>query len=304
MKYKNYLEKINNALVKHKTEIDKMIAIRSAELQTHNTELEKMKGVYTEQYIEQYKANWKPKANYASVIKKSSDETVAETELYLSKIKKSLDGFFDSPVRADFANKINAISLTGLGLKDREFALLTESATNYMEMRLVQHLAESRTKQTTVQNLNDKGYVENKEVTVRNPYHVELPDIDYVYREFDFFCGSVKSMAKYYCGEKAELKEFLGAVSEYAPLTADGYFRNNAADKFAEIMEKANCCLPENKVKTTLTESEKKLIDTMIDSRYPSLAEDKVKALAEADEDIAELLMLDERYKKFLETEE
>lgn len=41
MKYKNYLEKINNALVKHKTEIDKMIAIRSAELQTHNTELEK-----------------------------------------------------------------------------------------------------------------------------------------------------------------------------------------------------------------------------------------------------------------------
>ena len=304
MRYSNYVKKINETLSRHKVEIDRLIAIHKGELQSHEAEVEAMHGIYAESFIEQYRANWKPKADYSDAIRKSSERAVLETDLYLSKIKKELDKYFDSPVRVDFANKINAISMTGLGLKDREFALLIESASNYMEMRLVQHLAESRTKQATVSNINEHGNTEHKQVTVQNPYYVELPDIDYTYRAFDEYASSVRTMAKFYAGEKAELKEHLGAVSEYASLNADSYFRNNALDRFSQTMDKANSCLPEHKVKTALTESEVKLIDTMIDSRYPALAEAKVKALAEADSDIAELLSLDERYKGFLETEE
>ena len=47
--------------------------------------------------------------------------------------------------------------------------------------------------------------------------------------------------------------------------------------------------------------NDKKFIDTIIDPRYPSLAKDKVKALAEADSNIESLLLLDERYNKYLE---
>ena len=53
--------------------------------------------------------------------------------------------------------------------------------------------------------------------------------------------------------------------------------------------------------KRELTENDKKFIDTLVDSKYPSLAKDRVKALAEADADIESLLLLDERYSKYLE---
>ena len=304
MRYSNYLKKINDALVRHKETVDKLVFLYSSEIKGHKEQLAKMKGIYAESYIEQYAANWKPEAHYDDAIKKSSEKAVLEVELYLSKIKKEMDKYFDSPVQSDFANKINAISMTGLGLKDREFALLVESASNYMELRLIQHLAESRTKPSTVSSINERGQTETKEVEVKNPYHIELPDIDYLYRVYNDFAGSAKTMAKYYCGENAELKEYLGAVSEYAPITAGNYFKGHSLNNFTDAMEKANGCLPENKVKKELTESEKKLIDTMIDSRYPALAENKVKALAEADDDIRELLLLDERYAKFIEESE
>lgn len=81
----------------------------------------------------------------------------------------------------------------------------------------------------------------------------------------------------------------------------DSYFRNHADEAFSKVMEKANSILPESKIKRELTENDRKFIDTLIDSKYPSLARDRVKALAEADTDIESLLLLDERYNKYLE---
>ena len=49
---------------------------------------------------------------------------------------------------------------------------------------------------------------------------------------FDDFSNSTRHLAKYYAGNRAELKEFLTEASEYAPLTADSFFRNNAIDKY------------------------------------------------------------------------
>ena len=66
-------------------------------------------------------------------------------------------------------------------------------------------------------------------------------------------------------------------------------------------MEKANSILPESKIKRELTENDKKLIDLLIDEKYPSLAKERAKELAEADTDIGELLALDERYKGIFE---
>ena len=52
--------------------------------------------------------------------------------------------------------------------------------------------------------------------------------------------------------------------------------------------------MPERK--TTLTDSDRKLIDTLINSNYPSLAQDDAIKIAKADNRLAEILSLDERY--------
>lgn len=303
MKYFNYVKKISDTLSNHKATVDNLIKVNSVEIQKHEAELSKMQGIYTPEYIEEYKKNWKSSVNYADAIQKSSERAVLEVELYLGKIKRELDKYFDSPIRQEFANKINAIALTGLSLRDSEFALLVDSASNYMEARLVQQLADSRTKKSTVTDINEQGYSEQRQVTVENPYYVELPDIDYMYRMYNEYASATKTMARNYCGQRAELKDYISGVSEYALLNADSYFRNDAASRFSKEMEKANSHLAESKVKTTLTESERKLIDTLIDSNYPSLAKQRVKALAEANSDIEDLLLLDDRYKGYLEEE-
>ena len=304
MKYKNYIEKITTELSRHRSDVDKVKDIYNAELSGHKQQVENMRKIYKEEFIEEYHKNWSPKVDYENCIKNSSKKAYLECEFYLDKIKAEMDKFFNTPIRKEYADKIQSISGSGMVLKDREIEMLLKDATNYLELRLLEPLAESRTRQTTVSSINEQGYTETKQVEVKNPYFLHIPDIDNAYRNFDDFSSSVRQMAKFYCGDNAELKSFLGDISEFAPLTANSYFKNNAAGRFTSTMEEISSCLPERKVKTSLTESEKKLIDTLIDCRYPILAENRVRALAEADSDIAELLSLDERYKGFIKTEE
>ena len=54
--------------------------------------------------------------------------------------------------------------------------------------------------------------------------------------------------------------------------------------------------MPEPKRKTTLTDGDRKLIDTLINSNYPSLAQDDAIRIAKTDSRLAEILSLDERY--------
>ena len=57
----------------------------------------------------------------------------------------------------------------------------------------------------------------------------------------------------------------------------------------------------QNQAWIDLTENDKKMIDLLIDEKYPSLAQSRAKELAEADTDIGELLALHERYKGIFE---
>lgn len=55
---------------------------------------------------------------------------------------------------------------------------------------------------------------------------------------------------------------------------------------------------------TELSAEEKKLIDVLIDKNYPMLAIKRVKELAAADDNLALLFSLDERYSKYLMEDE
>lgn len=65
---------------------------------------------------------------------------------------------------------------------------------------------------------------------------------------------------------------------------------------FFEVMEDLATSMPEAQRKTVLTDSDKKLIDILIDSKYKFSAELQAAKIAKADSRLAELLLLDERY--------
>lgn len=229
---------------------------------------------------------------------------------YLELIKKQLDGFFNAPVKAEFANKINAIKISGLKLSNLEFELLKETATSYMEYRLLNQLAESRTETRDKFIFNPEhpngGQSGVEKVEVSDPYiGLELPDIDGIYKRYNDYTRSAKALLYSYAGTKAELSEALdGNIPNYIAISMDSYFRNKAADEFLGVMDKANSILPESKIKRTLTENDKKLIDTLIDTKYPTLAEGRVKEIAASSPELAELFALDERYAQYVDAEE
>ncbi len=65
---------------------------------------------------------------------------------------------------------------------------------------------------------------------------------------------------------------------------------------FYEVMEDLATSMPEAQRKTTLTDSDRELIDAMIDDSYRFSAELQAAKIAKADSRLAELLLLDERY--------
>ena len=236
MKYEKSLEKIITSVTDYRNYVDELVSKYETEKSLHNKTVADMRGVYTDSYIEEFKASWQPNVSYGDLMKSKRNEVMPTINHYILQIEKEMDQYFNASPRTEFVNKINSIALTGMKLTNKEFELLKNSASNYMEMRLLSHLAESRTKQEMRSTINDQGYSENKVVEVENPYtKIELPDIDRTYTEFERLKNSVKTLINFYAGSKAELKDYLGdGVSQYVPLTADSFFRNKVADTFTE----------------------------------------------------------------------
>lgn len=306
MKYKNYTEKITRALKEYKEKIDIQEAMYVTETKKLQAKAEEMKGQWTDEYIKKYLNENNPHGKY----KKQMQDTRAMYEPtilhYLELIKKQLDSYFNAPVKADFANKINAIKLSGLQLSDTEFQVLQQCATSYMERRLLNQLAESRVKTERKAVLNKQsGEPEYQTVQTADPYiRTELPDIDSTYRAYNDYKTAARGLLYDYAGHNAELSDMLeNNIPNYVAINMDSYFRNGHEQEFAKVMDKANSILPESKIKRELTENDKRLIDTLIDPKYPSLAKSIVRGIAENSPELSELFLLDNRYKGFLEEE-
>lgn len=304
MKYKKSLEKIMNVIMAHRDLVDNLAVLYKTEIANHEKELENMKGTYTSEYISEYAKKWMAKGNYANAIKASSEKTLAEVTHYSERIKRELDSYFDTMVRPDFANQINALISTGMPLRDKEFKRLAENAQSYMELRLVKNFAESRTEKVNKDILNEDGSVTKQEVDAKRPYRIDIPDIDEVYASYDNFVAMSKQFSLCYAGANCELKMFLDkSISEYSVLATMSYFKNRSDETFAQTMEKANSVLPENKIKKTLSEADRKFIDAVINPEYPWLAEENIKRIVKngSDSELVELLKLDERYSKYID---
>lgn len=305
MIYKNYVSKITEALKKYKNDIDMLEKSYHSECEKVRTKANNMKGKWTDEYCSEYIKENIPDSTYKAKMQSMRAKAEPTVLHYLEMLKKSLDGYFNAPVRSDFANKIMTIQMTGLQLSNLEFSILSDSVSSYMEARLLNQLGLSRTKAGVVTELDSNGVPHSKKADVLNPYYnKELPNIEETYNAFDNYKNAAKSLLYSYSGDNAEMSHLLEEeIPRYVSVSMDSYFRTGHEKAFLRAMDKCASILPESKVKLTLNENDKALIDLLIDSKYPSLAKDRVKELALADSHIASLLALDERYSGFLEEE-
>lgn len=328
MKYKRLMGKIMEQLSEYKGVVDALSTSYQAEIEKREAQLEDMKDTYTESYISENRKHWEPKKDYTKAINAAREKHQRNAFVYLDQIKGEMDEYFSVPVYSGFSTTVTAIKALGLTLSDREFEVLQGAAGGYFGLRLLNELAVSRTK-TGQETELENGEVKRKEKETKIPYGgVELPDIEKAYDSLQDVKNAVNIAFEGYCGEGYELKDIVfplskatektnaklaatygvqpqkqmrDAVTISKMATSTKCFDENhsAYAAFSEMMGGLEATTPRPERKTTLTDSDKALIDALIDPRYPSLAQDKVVKIASLDERLGNILALDRRYKDY-----
>lgn len=322
MNYKKAMKKIMQQLTEYKGTVDTLANSYLAEVEKRDKELEGMIGKYTDEYIKESRMNWKPEMDYGRAISMAREKHQKIALAYIDQIKKELDSYFQIPVNPGFAATVTALKTIGAKVSDREFQLLQGASSGYWDRKLLSELATSRTEKTNKVELNETNEPERTTVDKPVPYTgVELPDIEGIYDSFRNVENAVNTALQGYCGEAYELKDIIFPLEqtngnfkkEYKieppkqmhntmaiikMTTAIQCFDNNYHSyvSFAKMMDNLEATITEPKKKTVLTDSDRKLIDVLIDFNYPSLAQEEAIKIAKADSRLREILSLDERY--------
>lgn len=323
--YKIIMQKMMEQMADFKREIDDLADSYELEKQKFEKELESMKGKFTAEYVEESRKNWKPKLDYKKIIDlaRKTHQTVAQN--CLDELKSQLDHCFQIPVDSGFAATISAIDTLGLTLNNTEFKVLEGAANGYWSRRLLSHLGTSRTtpeQRTVIENGEPKA-VDGERKT---PYpYVNLPDIEKAYDSLQNLKNAVNMAFEAYCGKGYALKDIIFPPSRYTEETnakiKQEYGINSPAPimdtmqiskmassvkcfdenyhcytEFSEMMDGLMVIIPKSKKKKTLTDNDRKLIDRLIDPRFPTSAKSEAVELARLDQHLAEILSLDSRY--------
>lgn len=326
MKYQKFMKKVMEQLTEYKGTVDTLAAAYSTEKAKHEKELKSMQGKYTEEYIEESRRNWKPSKRYAEIINSEREKHQNIANAYIGQIERELNLYFSVPVNPSFASTVTALKTIGAKVSDREFQLLQDTAGGYWDRKLLSALSTSRTEKTDKVKMNDKNEPERTTVDKPIPYFgVELPNIENVYDSLQNVKNAVNMAFNGYCGMNYKLKDVVFPVDKYTEQTnaklAETYgvqpqkptLDNISISKmagslkcfdeshhsytaFSETMQGIEAIMPQPKKKTVLTDSDRKLIDTLISPNYPALAQTDAINIAKADSRLAEILSLDERY--------
>lgn len=330
MTYQKFMKKIMEELQKYKLILDEISDSYLAEVRAREDQLEEMQGKFLPEYIKEFRENWKPKTNYAEIIEKARTKHQKIADSHFDQIKKELDAYFRTPVDPGFSATVSAAKNLGLTLSNREFEILQGAANGYWNLRLLNELGVSRTKPEQKAVL-EKGELRREEGEKRVPYTgTPLPDIENAYASFREAQNTVSMAFDNYCGEGNVLKDIIFPISKSAKQTnkniQDEYGLNPpeptrdamtismiasapklfnedyiAYTDFLGMMNDIAATMPASEKRTELTEADKRLIDAVIDDRYPSLANNKAVEIAKINEDMAEILLLDSRYAKSVE---
>lgn len=327
MNYKKIMQKILTELSMYKSEIDKFAADYQAERRKFDDEMEAAEGKFTESYIAETRANWKPSKNYFGLVKMAR-ETHSKTVMgCISQLEQQLNDYFRAPADANFCATLTAIKALGVNnLSNREFSLLQESANGYLGRRLLNELATTRTQTEQAAELKEGEMTTVQKEKPIPCFSVELPSIEHAYDALQSLKNAVNTAFRGYCGTNYELKDVifpvdavteqtsrklaeaygmqpqkqtLGAMEISKMATSIKFFDENSRvyTEFAKMVDSINATIPKPQKKTELTEGDKSLIDSLIDYQYPNTARAKAVEIAGKDERLKELLQLDTRYK-------
>ena len=325
MKYQKFMKKVMEQLTEYKGIVDTLATSYQLEVAKREEELTGTKGKYTDEYIKESRRDWKPSKDYSGEISRSREKHQKIALAYIDQIQRELDSYFQIPVDSGFAATVTAIKALGVTPNNREFDLLQGASGGYWGRRLLNELAISRTKTEQGAELENRE-VKHTEKEAKMPYGgVELPDIEKVYDSLQNVKNAVNMAFSGYCGMNYELKDIVFPIDKaleqtnaklsktYGVQPQKPKLDNMAISRmagsvkcfdeshrpytvFSEMMGGLAATMPEPKRKTTLTDSDRKLIDTLINANYPSLAKDDAIRIAKADSRLGELLSLDERY--------
>lgn len=330
MRHQLYLKKIMNQLSEHKKTVDELAVSYLSEKNEFESELQSMQEKYSSEYIAESRKNWTPKLDYSKKLNDSRAKHQKVTTYCLDKIRGELDKIFQQPVNLAFSETVSALKKVDAKLDNQEFELLEGMAKSYWDRKILKEFALSRTQKTNTAQLGRGNNPKSVTVDKPAPYAgITLPDVGQIYDSFYGLKNAV-SIAFYYCGQDYALKSVVfpevetaqkkneklekeyGAKAEKPTLRALQVARMATAPKcfdpnhspyknFADTIERLEDLMPGIKSKTELTDDDKALIDAMIDSKYLSLAEMQAAKIAKANDGMAELLLLDERYKETVE---
>ena len=327
MKHRAFMGKVMKALTEYKGIVDDLAAAYTKEKVAFEEGLAQGVGKYTQEYMDASRRNWKPKTDYGKQLSAARQRGKKIADAYLNGIQEEMDGYFQIPVDSGFAATITAVKNMGITLNNREFSLLQDASKGYWGLRLLNELAVSRATERQVATMED-GEMKYEKREEKKPYNnVNLPDIEKAYDALQNVRNTVNMAFEGYCGEGNALRDIVfptnKAVEETNSKLAEAYnvqpqrqtfdtmsiVKMTSAPKFfnenypayvelLKILDSLEETLPQPERKTELTEEERNLIDLLIDSRYPSLAEQQAVKIAKLDRRLAELLLLDERYSK------
>lgn len=328
MKYQKTMKKVMEQLTEYKATVDGVAERYLYDKGKFEEELRQMQGKYTPEYIEESRRNWKPREEYGEIVRMAREKCQGNANALIDQIQKEMDAYFQIPVNPAFASTVTALKTVGAKINNREFQLLQGASGGYWDRKLLSELATSRTKKTEKVKLNSENEPERVSVDDSIPYFgVELPDIEKAYDRLQDVRNSVSIAFKGYCGANYELKDIVFPESEAVEQTNaklsetygvepqeqtldvvtisrmassvkcfDADYQTYTA--FSEMMGGLMATMPKPERKTALTDSDRKLIDTLISPDYPSLANGEAVKIAKADSRLAEILSLDERYGK------
>lgn len=290
----NYINKITKILTDYKLAVNELESKYFADVEKVKQTAGSNRDKWKEEYIAEYIAQNDPRSRFEQQFKKSQENTRAEVENALLLISLVFDSYFNAPISEAFANKITAIKLSGIQLTNREFANLEKDANTFMERRILQHMAESRTKESSVASYDNKsGDMKREKTAVANPYYgLNIPNSDMIYDSFGKFEYDALRMVNQYSGMKGTFAKSIGVATDIS-ITSDAYMRNHADETFAKIVEKypiENTSLPK------LTTEERETVDEKVNPTYPTLAKEDAVKVATKDANMAVLLLRDKRY--------
>lgn len=284
---KKNVDIIEKEIQSFKAFIDELCMRFLKEKNAIETDTAKMNGKYTDEYITELKNNTLKTARDRTekeILQKQA-KTLDAVNNELSRIDKKIKNYFMQSTSAEFSNIVGLIMSSGVELSEYELQYLSKSANTYFEKKTVNELIKKYYKSEGVEHID-------------NSKLLEMPDMQEIVMLFSKYSQEAVDYIENYKGEQMELAAApMSSKSTWVSKTKCHFFENETGKKLSESFAHEESLQP----KKSLTESEKKLIDAIIDGDYPSLAKGQVKEICGLNEELEQLFLLDDRYAAFAE---